>query len=170
MKQSIAAFTALLCALASLSAARADNSALQATLQRRYAAMKVAMSAHDDEAMQALLAPDFVSIDVTGQSERAAQMIREVDSLPIDPDKDYVSTTTILSLKPVGKTAIVTQRYDIKTHKLGADGINRTTELITVSTDTWVNVNGAWILQQTETDRLDFYINGQQVTHRVRPQ
>jgi len=162
-------FMVLLWSLASLASARPDNNGLKDTLQRRYAEMKAAMSAHDDKAMQALLAPDFVSIDVTGRSESATQMISEVDALPIAASEDYVSATTILSMRPAGKSVVVTQRYDMKTHKAGAEGVNRTTELITVSTDTWVKMNGAWILQKTETDRLDYYLNGQQVMHQVRP-
>jgi hypothetical protein len=168
MKHSIAVLIALSCVLASFNVARADDNALRAAFQTYYARVKLAMLTHDDKAMQALLAPGFISIDVSGQTEGAAQMIGEVDSLPKDLKK--VSTTTLLSLKASGNTAIVTQRYDMKTVKLAADGSNEDVELVTLSTDTWVTASGTWALQKTETDQLDYYVNGQQVAHKVRPQ
>lgn len=94
-------------------------------------------------------------------------MIKEVDALPKDPLK--VSTTTILSVKPNGAVAIVKQRYDMKTVKTAADGTKRNVELITLSTDTWSNIRGTWLIQRTETDQLDYYVNGQQVMHKVKP-
>ena len=153
--------------VASAGVARADDAALRAALQARYAAMRASMGARDDKAVSALLASDFVSIDVSGQIENAAQMIKEIDALPKDPLK--VSTTTILSVNPNGGVAIVEQRYDMKTVKTAADGSKRNVELITLSTDTWSNVGGSWLLQKTQTDQLDYYINGQQVAHKVKP-
>lgn len=149
-----------------VSIARADENALRTALQGRYSAMKTAMAAHDDKAMAALLTPDFVSIDISGNNEDAPQMIREVDSLSPDPDK--VSTTTILSLRSNGKGAIVEQRYDMRTIKVGADGSRRTIRLATFSTDTWLKVIGEWFLQKTETTQLDYYVDGQLVEHKAK--
>ena len=149
-------------------AARADDASVRATFQSRYAAMKTAMGGRDSKAIAALLAPGFVSIDSSGQSETASQMIQEVDGLPKDPLK--VSTTTLLSIKVVGSSAVVDQRYDMKTVKTAADGSKVNTQLITFSADTWVNINGVWLLQKTVTNQLDYYRNGQLVVHKVNPQ
>lgn len=126
------------------------------------------MGARDAMAVASLLAPSFVSIDVSGQSEDASQMIQEVAGLPKDPLK--VSTTTLLSVKPVGNTAVVEQRYDMKTTKAAPDGAKRNIELITLSTDTWVNSNGEWLMQKTETEQLDYYVDGRRVAHEIRSQ
>lgn len=95
-------------------------------------------------------------------------MIQEVAGLPKDPLK--VSTTTLLSVKPVGNTAVVEQRYDMKTTKTAPDGAKRNIELITLSTDTWVNSNGEWLMQKTETEQLDYYVDGQRVAHKIHSQ
>jgi hypothetical protein len=168
MKKLMPILALAFCVVASAASVHAEDSSLKATLQSRYAAMKVAMSARDDKAVAALLAPDFVSIDVFGQSEGAAQMISEVDALPKDPNK--VSTTTILSTKPDGDSVVVSQRYDMKTIKVAADGSKRNVELITLSTDTWGKIGGTWLLKKTQTDQLDYYVNGVQVAHKDRPQ
>jgi hypothetical protein len=73
MRQSLVTISGLLCALVSVRTAMADDGGLQTTLRGRYAAMKVAMSAHDDNAMRAFLTPDFISIDITGKSEGTDQ-------------------------------------------------------------------------------------------------
>ena len=130
--------------------------------------MKTAMAGRDSKAIAALLAPGFVSIDSSGQSETASQMIQEVEGLPKDPLK--VSTTTLLSIKVAGSSAVVDQRYDMKTVKTAADGTKANIQLVALSTDTWVNINGAWLLQKTVTNRLDYYKNGQLVMHKVNPQ
>jgi hypothetical protein len=130
--------------------------------------MKTAMAERNSKAIAALLAPDFMSIDSSGQSENASEMIQEVDGLQKDPSK--VSTTTLLSIKVAGDSAVVDQRYEMRTIKTAADGTKANIQLITLSTDTWVNINGVWLLQKTATNRLDYYKNGLLVLHKVYPQ
>ena len=157
----------LLCVIGPVGA-RGDDSSVRAALQARYAAMKTAMAERNSKAIAALLAPDFISIDSSGQSENASEMIQEVDGLPKDPSK--VSTTTLLSIKVAGNSAVVDQRYEMRTIKTAADGSKDSIRLITLSTDTWVNSNGVWLLQKTVTNQLDYYKNDQLVMHKTNPQ
>jgi ketosteroid isomerase-like protein len=158
----------LLCLFVILSpqSTEATDSTLRPTLEARYAAMKSAMAAHDGEAIAALLSPDFVAVDISGRSADAAQMIREVSALPVDPLK--VSTTTLLAIEVSGSTALVDQRYDMKTTKNQSDGSKQNVELIALSTDTWIDVGGVWLLQRTLTKQLDYFVNGQSVAHKTR--
>ncbi len=149
-----------------LSAAAADDSVLRSVLEKRYEAMKAAMADRKPTAIAALLAPDFLSVDVSGHSENAAQMIEEVAGSPNDPLK--VSDTTLLSIETSDNTAVVSQRKDKKTTKTGPDGSKRNIELITLSTDTWINSKGVWLIQRTETDQLDYFVNGQTTIHKIR--
>ncbi|MGA7286291.1 MAG: nuclear transport factor 2 family protein [Candidatus Cybelea sp.] len=130
--------------------------------------MKLAIGERNSKAIAALLAPDFISIDSSGQSETASAMIQEVDALPKDPLK--VSTTTLLSVKVAGNSAVVDQRYDMKTVKTAADGSKADIQLVTLSTDSWVNIDGVWLLRRSVTNQLDYYKNGQLLMHKVRPQ
>jgi hypothetical protein len=146
--------------------ALAEDSALRGILEKRYAAMKAAMADRNATAVSSLLAPDFVSVDISGQSENATQMIQEVSTVPNDPLK--VSDTTLLSIKASDNTAVVSQRYDMKTTKTAPDGSKRNIELITMSTDTWIKSNGIWLIQKTVTDQLDYSVNGQSTIHKIR--
>jgi hypothetical protein len=139
---------------------------LKSVLQARYAEMKAAMAAHNDAAVAAILAPGFISIDTSGQSEGASQMISEVDRLQPDPNK--TSTTTLESVTQHGDTAMVEQRYDMRTTKTGPDGVHHKVELITRSTDTWVKPKATWLLQKTVTNELSYYVDGAVVAHKAR--
>jgi hypothetical protein len=140
---------------------------LRSQLEAQYAAMKAAMAARDSNAISTLLTPDFVSIDSSNKSEDAARMIQEVVSLPWDPNKD--SHTTVTNIISAGDAAVVEQRYEMTTKKIGPDGNVQNIRLITLSTDTWVHSNGFWRLQRTVTNQIDYAINGQTVIHKARP-
>jgi hypothetical protein len=166
MKNPCVNFLLCLVTILAVSPARAEDSALRGILEKRYAAMKAAMADRNATAVSSLLASDFVSVDISGQSENATQMVQEVFTLPNDPLK--VSDTTLLSVKASNNTAVVSQRYDMKTTKTAQDGSKRDIELITVSTDTWINSNGIWLIQKTVTDQLDYSVNGQSTIHKIR--
>jgi len=146
----------------------ADDGGLKETLQSKYAAMKTAIAARDSAAIAAMLAPDFQSIGVSGQSETASQMITDVNTLEPDPDK--VSTTTLTSVKSFANEVTVEQQYDMKTVKAAANGVTHHIELITLSTDTWVKAESVWLLKRTITDELSYFRDGQLVVHKVKPQ
>ena len=93
-------------------------------------------------------------------------MIEQVKALPQDSNK--VSKTTLLSIKPSSGAVIVEQRYDMKTIKTGADGIEREAKLTTLSTDSWITVNGTWLLLRTVTNQFDYSLDGQAIVHKVR--
>ena len=139
---------------------------LRATLQSRYSDMKSAMAAHDQPAISAMLAPDFISIDVSGESKTASQTISEIDHLKPDPNKS--STTTILNVSPKEDAVAVEQKYDMKTLRIGADGVAHHVELIALSTDTWLRSGNAWLLQKTITREMSLIKDGQLVVHRVK--
>ncbi len=140
---------------------------LRPVSEGRYAAMKLAMAAHDGKAISEILAPDFISEDASGQRENADTMIQEVLALPKDPLK--VSNTTILAIKVNAESATVDQRYDMKTTKAGPDGNKRDVELVAVSTDTWIKSKDTWLLQRTVTNQMDYSANGKLLIHKVHP-
>ena len=146
---------------------RPGDDSWQSIFERRYAAMRAAMAARDEKAIGNILAPDFVSEDASGRKKDIEEMIPEVVALPKDPQQ--ISQTSILSIKVNDNTAVVNQRYDMKTTKSAPDGSKLDVELITVSTDTWTALTGGWFLQRTVTNQLDYFVNGHHVAHRVRP-
>ena len=128
--------------------------------------MKFAMAAHNNAAIRSMLAPRFESIDVSGHSSGAAQMIAGLDALQPDPNK--VSTTTVLNLSQVGDKITVEQRYDMTTKRTSEAGAVHKVELVTVSMDTWVNPVGVWLLERTVTNSLSIFRDGDLVVHKVK--
>jgi Domain of unknown function (DUF4440) len=153
----------LLCVLSH--PALADGSSLRSILETQYAVMKSAMTAKDEQGIRALLSPDFVSTDVSGKQEGAAQMILEVKTLPADPQR--VSATRLEKITETIDGAQIEQRYEVKTKKSSPDGTLHDIELITLSTDNWINDNGAWRLRSTTTHQMDFFVDDRNVLHRV---
>jgi ketosteroid isomerase-like protein len=150
--------------IGSASAAEVD---LRLQLEAQYAAMKTAMAARDANAISALLTADFISIDSSNQSEDAARMIQEVVALPLDSNKN--SHTTLINITNAGDIAVVEQRHDMTTKKIGSDGKVHDVKMTALSTDTWVNSDGIWRLKRTVTNRMDYAIDGQVVVHKIRP-
>lgn len=160
-------FLSIACSFgASIQANAADEETLRPILEERYAAMKSAMANRDGDALSSLLAANFVSVDVSGQQENAAQIISELKQLPADNAR--TSETTIRSIKVDRGSARVEQVYDMKTKKAAADGKIQDIELITVSEDIWILSKGGWLCQSTSTNQLDYAVNGQAVAHRTR--
>lgn len=150
-------------------AAFADDDALKKTLEGRYEAMKIAMEAQDEKAILAVLAPDFISVDVALHTLDAVQLVKRVNALSKDPLR--VTKTTILSVKSTNNEAVVEQRYLMHTTKTGEAGtVNSQVDLTTESTDTWKNTDGVWLLQKTVTKMMDLKINDKTVVHKVLPQ
>jgi hypothetical protein len=151
--------------LGMLACQAADNK-LQTIFEGRYAAMKSAMANRDAKEVATLLAPDFVSTDVSGSENTADQMIESVKALPVDSNR--VSNTTLLSIESSGNKAVVKQRYDMKTVKVAADGVKHQVELTTLSTDVWILTRATWFMQRTVTDQMDYFVDGKPMVHKVR--
>jgi hypothetical protein len=165
--RNLAAFVAVsVVGLAAGSDGWSADGSLKLVLQSRYAAMKAAMAAHNGLAIAAILAPDFVSIGVMGQSETASQMIAEVNGLMPDPNKS--SETTLMSVIPAANAVTVEQRYDMKTIRTATDGTQHNVELITISTDTWIKPAGAWLIERTVTNEMSLFRDGQLVGHKKK--
>jgi hypothetical protein len=150
--------------LAAPAAGPASGNVLRGELAARYAAMKTAMANKDEAAIRSLLADGFVSVDVGGKSEDAADMVRDVLALPADPGRH--SQTTIVSVKVDGRTALVEQRYEMTRKTTAPDGTEKSTALSTLSTDTWINDHGAWRIARTVTRKLDYTVDGRTIAHR----
>jgi ketosteroid isomerase-like protein len=161
---SLALFVA--CVPAGPIASRADDT-LRSALESRYADMKAAIAARDSAAIASILAPDFASVNVSGQSKGASQVIADVNAMKPDPNRS--SETTLISITPTANTVTIGQRYHMKTVVTVADGTQHTVELVTVSTDNWVKPADLWLLQRTVTNELSLFRDGQLVSHKRKP-
>ena len=144
----------------------ADDS-LRVALESRYADLKAAIAARDAAALSAIFAPDFVSVDVSGQSKVASQVIADLNAVKPDPNK--TSETTLISITPAADSLTVEQRYDMKTVRTAADGTQHNMELVALSTDSWIKPADVWLIRRTVTNELSFFNDGQLVMHKLKP-
>ena len=156
----------LVLSVAGVSAGAADDS-LRAALQSRYADLKPAMAARDAAALTAIFAPDFLSVDVSGQSKAASQVIADLNAMKPDPNK--TSETTLTTLTSGADAVTVEQRYDMKTVRTAADGTQHNMELVALSTDSWIKPADVWLIRRTVTNELSFFSDGQLVMHKLKP-
>lgn len=91
------------------------------------------MDRRDADALSSILASDFVTTDIAGQTENAAQMLDELKKVPKDANRSTRTTLRTITIK--GRIATVEQAYEMKTSKTAADGTVQNIELRTVSED-----------------------------------
>lgn len=158
---------ATLAALIALTGNAESGSGPRYHFENRYAALKVAIESKDETAIRSVLADGFVSVDIDGKSMDAAQMMKGLQTLPDDPNRQ--SHTTILSVRGDEHAAVVRQRYDMTTKIKESDGSEHPATISTVSTDNWVNENGSWRVVRTVTNQLDWTVDGKTVAHKMNP-
>jgi hypothetical protein len=160
-------FLLVAAAIMVMTACNQHPASLRDALEARYAALQTAMSNKDEGAIRALLADGFVSVDVRGNSEGAADVIKEVLALPANPTRH--SQTTIVSVQGDDRFANVEQRFQLTQQTAGDDGVAHSVAVTTISRDRWVNDHGTWRIARTATQKFDYAMDGVTVDHRENP-
>jgi hypothetical protein len=127
-------------------------------MQDEYDRLMAAVSAHSKLAVTAYLTADFIGIDVRGHDEHARQMLSRLGS----GQPGGAEITTVLSARTNGKHMIV-ERKSLESTQATAPREQRAVE--TFFSDTWIDSDGAWLLQRSRVDRIDTYVNGIRVSH-----
>jgi ketosteroid isomerase-like protein len=156
----------LVLSVAGASAGAADDS-VRTALQSRYADLKAAMTTRDAAALTAIFAPDFVSVDASGQSKAASQVMADLNAMKPDPNK--TNETTLISITAGEDAVTVEQRYDMKTVRTAADGTQHNMELVALSTDSWIKPADVWLIQRTVTHELSVFDGGKLIMHKLKP-
>ncbi len=168
MKVSAALSLAIVCTVACLqpAAARDDGSPLPA-LQARYKILQAAVSAADVKSLSTILAPHFVGIDVAGEADGTKALLA---GLELDRSGPATVAMTISSPKERGDSLTVRRRLEIKPRNPGAFEDARSVEFVAYSIDTWVKVDGVWLLAKSTAQQLAYYVNGEQIARDVPTQ
>jgi hypothetical protein len=168
MKITGALSLAIVCTLACLQPAAAhDDGSVLPALQARYKILQAAVAAGDDKALSAVLAPHFVGIDVAGETDGTKALVAGLELN--QPGADTVAMT-ISSPKERGDSVTVRRRLEIKARNPDAFEDARSVEFVAYSTDTWVKVDGTWLLQKSTAQQLAYYVDGEQIARDVRAQ
>jgi hypothetical protein len=138
--------------------------ALIASMQEEYNRLMAALRANNDLAVTAYLAPDFIGTDVRGRHENTRQMLFRIDSRR----HSGFEMTAVLSARTSGKRIIV-DRKSLESTETIAGGKRRAVETLSFFSDTWIDSDGAWLLQRSRTDRIDTYVDGRRVSQLKSP-
>jgi hypothetical protein len=162
----ILTFLFLIC-LSFAAPASAADSDLNGQFTAVYATLKKAMTDHDREAISAIMAPDFKSIQLDNSTKGRDELINAMMAAKPNPKKE--SHTDIVSVTEHDGIAEVKQRYQAKFDQAQAGGPPQLIEMVSVSTDSWSRQGAGWICHQPRTDEIQVSLNGQVKVHQSRP-
>jgi hypothetical protein len=154
-------------ALTAAAPAFADEAADKAMFAMRYDELHQATDARDQKTMEAIFAPEFVSVDLKDVKSPRDKLIAAILASPKDPTRK--GATKVLSAKIDGDKAMVHQRFEMTTQQPDAAGVKHNVEVTSEATDNWAKREGNWVLVQTRTDLLNMVIDGQPFVHKERP-
>jgi hypothetical protein len=126
-------------------------------MQEEYSRFMAAVAAHSDLAATACLTPDFVATDVKGRHENANQMLARLYSRP----KNGIELSTVQSAHAVGTRINIGRTLETIDTTLGRKW--RPVATLTFFSDTWVDSDGAWLLERSKVDRIEKLTNGGRV-------
>jgi ketosteroid isomerase-like protein len=143
-----------------------DDAALRKVFETRYAAVRAAIEVRDAKALAAFLAPDAVFVGINCATATRDKVLKAGIGKHADPhDRSH---TTVVSVKRDGNTAIAEQINEL-TIRPGRDGKPTNIALRADSTDTWVQIKGAWFVKRSVTRMLDYTVNGDKLRHLEAP-
>lgn len=130
----------------------------KADIEARYAGLKVAMDERDDKAIKKFLTKDFQSVDITGESSDADDMITRLAMIPVSPDMKTSSTVETVTVEGTTARAVATRSMQMQ--RQGRDGQTHQGEMIQSSNDTWVQQGTTWLLKSTEVQQVTMKRDG----------
>ena len=140
----------------------------QKLFTQHYATLQTAMARRDTQTVGMMLTPDFVAFDINGVAVDARQLLTDIAAQEDDPGR--VTTTQLLTvnINDFNNSARVVHRNTMRTRERDPDGRAHDVDHISIITDDWVRLYSVWQLRHRETAVYDQFVDGKQVTHRLR--
>ncbi len=130
--------------------------------EARYTEMTGAMMSKDAAKLGAMLAPDFETTDIRGETHNRAQMIENLAKLP--PEMAQMKPTSkVISVKQTGDTAAVESQMTMQIKRPDESGNEITLDIAMTADDTWVQRGGAWLLQKSVQKEMTVSKDGEVV-------
>lgn len=149
-------------AVAMASAAYAQDD--QAAFEARYTQLRTAIIAKDRAAAEKLLAADYESTDIRGETHNRSEVLDRLSQIPqgVEPPQNKV-----LKLAVNGDSAAVENQMTMHMKRTGDDGAEVKLDVTVVSDDTWVQRSGTWLLQKSVQKDLSVAKDGEVVFHQA---
>lgn len=132
----------------------------KAAFEARYTEMRTAMLAKDRAGTEKLLTADYQSTDIRGEVHNRADVLDRLAQLPPEM-ANAKPETKVLSVTVSGATAAVDSQMTMQMKRPGEDGEDMTLDIAVVSSDTWVQTGGVWLLQKSVQKELTVSKDGE---------
>lgn len=149
---------AMVVAVAGAAQAQEDPKAM---FEGRYAELSTAMLGKDRAGAEKLLAPEYESTDIRGDTYNRAEVLDRMGRMP--GGADFKPQTSVLKVKLNGASAAVDSQMTIKMQRPDENGEEMTLEVTIVSADTWVQRGGVWLMQKSVQKEMSVARNGEVV-------
>lgn len=150
---------AMIVAVAGAAHAQEDQ---KAAFEARYAEFTAAMMAKDGTKLGAMLAPDFESTDIRGETHNRAESIDNLAKMPPEM-ADIKPVTKVLSVKQTGDTAAVESQMTMQLKRPDPSGEEMTLDIAVTGADTWIQRGGVWLLQKSVQKEMTVSKDGEVV-------
>jgi hypothetical protein len=151
--------------LSTTASGQAGTTSLRAEFEATYSRLIAAEMDKKWDALEAMLAPNYRSIDTDNTAISRTLEIEQDKEQPVV--KHERNRITVLSVKQQGDEAFVEQRFDGRFDQMGADGKSHHFVIVALSSDIWRRDGKSWICEQTITTEQDVAVDGQLVAHDV---
>lgn len=134
---------AIIVAASTAAQAQDANSAFEG----RYAELTTALVGKDGAKLSTILAPEFESTDLRGETVNRTDMLARMTQMPAGPD--IKPQTKLLSVKVAGDAAAVESQMTVQVKRPDQSGAEMALDVALTADDTWVQRGGVWMLQKT---------------------
>jgi Domain of unknown function (DUF4440) len=134
----------------------------KAMFETRYAELSAAMLGKDAAKAGAILAPDYESTDIRGETHTRADSLSRLADLPPEV-ANMKPATKVVSVKVNGDTAAVESQLTMQMKRPDENGAEMTLDIAVTAADTWVQRGGAWLLQKSVQKEMTVSKDGEVV-------
>lgn len=132
----------------------------------RYAELRTAMQASDVAGMAKVITPDYAMTDIRGESHDAAGLTALAQRMQ-GGAADRKTDAEVVSATVTGPSAAVRQKVSTSMTRNGPDGQPHKMQMIVVSDDSWVQVDGVWRLKASVQKDLTVMRDGEEFFHQA---
>lgn len=150
--------------IAAATAAHAQDST--GAFEGRYAELSAAMLGKDGAKLTTILAPEFESTDLRGETVGRAEALQRMGQM--SGGGDLKPQTKILSLKLNGDTAAVESLLTVQIKRPDQNGTEMALDVALTADDTWVQRGGTWLLQKTVQKEMTVSRDGEVVFRQAK--
>jgi hypothetical protein len=134
--------------------------------EARYAELTTAMLGKDTAKAGAIMAPEFESTDIRGETHTRTEALERMGQMPAEM-AEVKPQTKVVAVKMNGDTAAVDSQMSMQMERPDDTGKTAKLEITMLASDTWVQRGGVWLLQKSVQKDMSISKDGEVVFHQA---